>query len=65
VLFYDDVMTYRKTKPCTFARRFSREEGIEHLLLNIGGNAGAIVANADFDVFRRDGRQLDNASPMC
>ena len=48
MLLDDDVVTDREAKPGAFSRWFCREERIEHLLLHLGWNAGAIVANPDF-----------------
>src|ERR1700733_675293 len=49
MLLDDDVMADRQAKPSAFAGRFCREERVEHLFLHVGGYAGAIVADADFD----------------
>src|SRR6185312_12427499 len=49
VLFHHNVVTHGQAKPGSLTGRLGGEEGIEHLLLHGLGNAGAIVANADFD----------------
>ena len=49
MLLDDDVVTDGQTKPRAFSGRFGREERIEHLFLHLGRNAGAVVANPDFD----------------
>ena len=38
-----------RPRPGPFAGRLGREERIEHLLLHLGRNAGAVVADPDFD----------------
>ncbi len=50
MLLHDDVVAHRQAKPGALARRLGGEERIEHLLLHLGRNAGAVVADADFDV---------------
>ena len=47
MLFHDDVVAHRETKPSAFACRLGRKERIEHLFLYFGRNAGAVIANAD------------------
>ncbi len=49
MLLDDDVVAERKAKPRPLARRFGREEWIEHFLLDLGRDAGAVVADPDFD----------------
>src|SRR5207245_603848 len=49
MLLDDDVVTDGKAKPRTFTRRLGREERVEHLFLHLGGYAGAVVADSDFD----------------
>ena len=49
MLLDDDVMGHREAEPCSFPSRFGREEGIEHLFSHLGRDAGAVVANPDFD----------------
>ena len=49
MLLGDDIVADRKAKPRAFASRFGREERLEELVPDLGWNAGAIVANADFD----------------
>src|SRR5882724_54881 len=46
VLFHDNVMAHRKTESGAFAGRLGRIEWVEHLVLHLGGDAGAVVANA-------------------
>src|SRR3954451_1729336 len=48
VLFHDDVVAHRQTKPGPFTRRLSCEEWIEHLFLDLGRDARAVIANTDF-----------------
>ena len=49
MLLDDDVVTDGKAKPRALADGLGREERIEHLFLHLGRNAGAVVANPDFD----------------
>ena len=49
MLLDDDVVTNGQAKPSSFTGRFGGEERIEHLFLHLGRNAGAVVANANFD----------------
>ena len=49
MLLHDDVVAERQAKPGAFAGRLGREEGIEHLLLHLRRNAGAVVADPDLD----------------
>ena len=49
MLLDDDVVTDGQAKPGPFAGGLGREERIEHLLLHLGRNAGAVVADPDFD----------------
>ena len=57
MLFDDDVMADRETKPCSLTGRLGREERIEYLFPDVGRNAGAVVTNPDLyavtEVFRR------------
>ena len=57
MLLDDDVVTDGQAKPSPFSSRFCREEGIEHLLPDLGRNAGAVVPNPDLyavaEVLRR------------
>ena len=48
MLLDDDVVTDGKAQSGPFTGRFGREERVEHLLLHLGRNAGAVVANPDF-----------------
>ncbi len=47
MLFHDDVVTYRETKPCSFSGRLGRKERVEHLFLHLGRDTGPIIANSD------------------
>ena len=47
MLLDDDVVTDRQAESCAFPGGFSREEGIEYLLLHLGGNTSAVVAYPD------------------
>ena len=49
MLLDDDVVTDRQAKPRPLAGGLGREERIEHLFLYLGRNAGAVVADPDFD----------------
>ena len=50
MLLHDDVVTDGQAEASALPGRLGREEGIEHLLLHLGRNAGAVVANPDLDV---------------
>jgi hypothetical protein len=45
----NDVMSDQEAEPRSFPGRFGGEERIEHLVPDLGGDAGAVVANPDFD----------------
>src|SRR5262249_14160490 len=47
MLFDDDVVSDGQAKASALSSRFCREEGIEHLFLYLGQNAGAVVATSD------------------
>ena len=49
MLLDDDIVTDREPEPGAFSGGLGREERIEHLLLHFGRNAGAVVADPDFD----------------
>jgi hypothetical protein len=49
MLLDDDVVTNGQAQPSPFTGGLCRKERIEHLLLHLGWNAGAVVANPDFD----------------
>ena len=51
MLLDDDVMRYREAEARPFSAWFGGEEGIEHLFLHFRRDAGAVVANPDFDRF--------------
>src|SRR5262245_9539028 len=46
-----------KAEAGALARRFCREEWIEHLLLHIRRNTGAVVPNSDFDAIAQTPRR--------
>ena len=48
MLLDDDIMADGQAKAGAFSGRLGREERIEHLLLHLGRDAGAVVANPDF-----------------
>src|SRR6267142_1489212 len=49
VLLGHDVIADRQAKPCALSGRLGGEEWLEQLVLDLRGNAGAVVADADFD----------------
>ena len=49
MLLDDDVVADGQAKPRALADGLGREERIEHLVLYLGRNAGAVVADPDFD----------------
>ena len=49
MLLDDDVVTYGQAESGSFTGGFGREERIEHLLLHIGRDTGAVITNPDFD----------------
>ena len=49
MLLHDDVVTDGQAKAGPFSGRLCRKEGREQPLLHLGRNAGAIVADSDFD----------------
>ena len=49
MLLDDDVVADRQAKSRALAGGLGREERIEHLFLHLGRNAGAVVADRDFD----------------
>jgi hypothetical protein len=50
MLLDDDVMTDRQAQPGSFAGWLGCKERIEHFLLHLGRNAGAVVADPDLYV---------------
>src|SRR6476660_4389496 len=48
MLFHHDVVAHRQAKPGALARGLGSEEGIEHFLLHIQRDTGAIIADADY-----------------
>ena len=49
MLLCDDVVADRQTEAGTLTGRLRREERLEELVLDLGGNAGAVVADANLD----------------
>ena len=49
MLLDDDVVTDGQAQPSPFTGRLCRKERVEQLLLHLGRNASAVVANPDFD----------------
>ena len=49
VLLHNYVVRHRKTKAGSFTGWLGGEERVEHLLLHFCRNAGAVVANTNFD----------------
>ena len=49
MLLHDDVVSDGQAKASALSSRLRREEGIEHLFPDLGRNAGAVVANPDFN----------------
>ena len=49
MLLDDDVVTDGQAKPGPFAGRLCRKERVEQLLLHLGRDTGAVVADPDFD----------------
>jgi len=49
MLLYDDVVGDGQAKARALSSGFCREEGIEHLFPDLGRNAGAVVANPNFN----------------
>src|SRR5258708_27827093 len=50
VLFHNDVVTHRQSKPGAFAGRLGGKERIEHFFFHIRRNSGAVVADPDLDM---------------
>ena len=48
MLLDDDVVTDGQAKASPFSSRLGRKERIEHLLLHLRRDAGAVVADPDF-----------------
>ena len=71
MLLHDDVVAERQAEAGAFAGGLGREERIEHLLLHLGRNAGAVVADPDLDAVaevlgrRRKGRLVGRRSPRA
>ncbi len=49
MLFHHDVVAHRQAKSGALTRGFGGEKRIEHFLLYFQGDAGAVVADPDFD----------------
>ena len=49
MLLDDDVVTNGQAKAGPFTCRLGRKEGVEQLLLHLGRDAGAVVADPYFD----------------
>ena len=49
MLFNDDIVAQREAEAGSLAGGFCRKERIEHLFLHLGRNAGAVVADSNFD----------------
>ena len=49
MLLDDDVVTNGQAEPSPFTGRLGRKEWVEQLLLHLGWDAGAVVADPDFD----------------
>ena len=49
MLLDDDVVADGQAKPGAFASRLGRIEGVEHLILHLGRDAGAVVTNPDLN----------------
>ena len=49
MLFNDDIVAQREAEAGSLAGGFCRIERIEHLFLHLGRNAGAVVADSNFD----------------
>jgi hypothetical protein len=60
MLFDDDVVADRETKPGALSGRFGGEERVEHLVLHLKRNTSAVVADPYFHtiakVFGRDSK---------
>jgi hypothetical protein len=63
VLLDDDVVTDGQAKPSSFTGWLRRKERAEQLLLHLRRNAGAVVANPDFDAVAQilDGESIRSA----
>src|SRR5262245_20686966 len=48
MLLHNDVVTDGEPEPGSFSGRLRCEERVEHLLLHLGRNAGAVVTNPNF-----------------
>src|SRR5262252_6073249 len=49
MLLDNNVVTDREAEPGAFPGGLGREEGIEHLLLHLGWNTSAVIADLDLD----------------
>jgi hypothetical protein len=50
VLFHDDVVAHGQAKPGTFARGLGRKERVEYFFFYFGRDAGAVIADANFEL---------------
>jgi hypothetical protein len=50
VLLDDDVVADGEAKSRAFPGRFGREERVEHLFFHVRRDAGAVIANPDFNL---------------
>src|SRR5262249_43303817 len=57
MLLHNDVVTDGEPKPSSFSGRLRCEERVEHLLLHLGWNAGAVVADRDFHLIAKTARR--------
>ena len=69
MLLDNDVMADGEAQPGAFASRLGCKEGIEHLLLHLGRNTGAVVANPDLDaisqIFSQRGKLRLISATIC
>src|SRR5436190_4422528 len=66
MLFDDDIVAQREAKAGSLAGGFCRKKRIEHLFLHLERNAGAVVADSNFDaVTKIPGRGNDGGLVAC
>jgi len=53
MLLHDDVMAEREPEARPFPGGLRREEGVEHLLLDLGRYAGAVVSYPDLNAIAK------------
>ncbi len=56
MLLHHDVVAHREPEACSLAGRLGREERVEHPVLDVSGNANAVVTDANFDGFAKTAR---------